>query len=399
MAEKRDYYEVLGLKKGATEAEIKRAFRKKAMEYHPDKNQGDKKAEENFKEVNEAYGVLSDKEKKELYDKFGHAGVDPNAGFGAGGGFGGFGGFGGAQYTADFGDLGDIFGDLFGGMFGGGGASFGGQSAGRAGRNAPRKGRDLQNGIRITFKEAAFGTKKKIRLHRQSDCTACKGTGAKDGTAKHTCNTCHGQGRVQTQQRTPLGSFQSVGPCPDCHGRGEHIDTPCPICGGSGKVMKDVTLNVDIPAGVDSDSVIPLRGQGEAGSNGGPPGDLYIIIQVEPHEVFQRIGDDLRLDIPITFDQAALGCNIVVPTLTEKVSYKVPAGTQPGTIFRLKGKGVKSVRGNRHGDLYVRVLLEVPTKLTSEQKKVLKELGEKVGPEAYAKQSKFSKLMDKMFGA
>ena len=386
MAEKRDFYEVLGLKKGATDDEIKRAFRKKAMELHPDKNPGDKKAEEQFKEVNEAYGILSDKEKKELYDKFGHAGVDPNAGFGAGG-FGGFGG--GYQTSADFGDL---FGDLFGGMFGGGGGA-------RSHPNGPRKGRDLQQGMRITFKEAAFGTKKKIRLKRQSECPSCHGTGAKDGTAKHTCETCHGSGQVQTQQRTPFGSFSSIGPCPSCHGRGEIIDTACPECVGSGRIMKEVTLNVDIPAGVDNESVIPLRGQGEAGANGGPAGDLYIVLQVEPHEIFQRTGDDLRLDMPISFDQAALGTTIIVPTLSEKVSYKVPAGTQPGTVFRLKGKGVKSVRGNRYGDLFVKVTLEVPTKLSSEQKKAIKDMAQKVGPEAYAKRGKFSKLMDKMFGA
>ena len=387
MAEKRDYYEILGLKKGATDDEIKRAFRKKAMELHPDKNPGDQKAEEQFKEVNEAYGILSDKEKKELYDKFGHAGVDPNAGFG-GGGFGGFGG--GYQSTADFGD---IFGDLFSGMFGSGGAGTRGRT------NGPRKGRDLQQGMRITFKEAAFGTRKKIRLKRQSECPSCQGTGAKDGTAKHTCETCHGTGQVQTQQRTPFGSFSSVGPCPACHGRGEIIDTPCPECNGTGRVVKEVTLNVDIPAGVDNESIIPLRGQGEAGANGGPPGDLYIVLQVEPHEIFQRTGDDLRLDMPISFDQAALGTTIIVPTLSEKVSYKVPAGTQPGTTFRLKGKGVKSVRGNRYGDLFVKVTLEVPTKLSAEQKKAIKEMAQKIGPEAYARRGKFSKLMDKMFGA
>ncbi|MDR1815455.1 MAG: molecular chaperone DnaJ [Clostridiales Family XIII bacterium] len=392
MAEKRDYYEVLGLKKGATEDDIKKAFRKKAMEYHPDKNPGDKEAEEHFKEVNEAYGILSDKEKKDLYDRFGHAGVDPNSGFGAGGagGFGGFSGF----SSAGGADFSDIFGDLFGGMFGGAG----GGASQRARQNGPRKGRDLQQGMRITFKEAAFGTKKKIRLKRQSDCPACQGTGAKDGTAKHTCDTCHGSGQVQTQQKTPFGSFTSIGPCPDCHGKGVIIDTPCPECGGSGKVVKEVMLNVDIPAGVDNDSVIPLRGQGEPGTNGGPAGDLYIILQVEPHEIFQRAGDDLYLDIPITFDQAALGTTITVPTLSEKVSYKVPEGTQPNTMFRLKGKGMKSVRGNRYGDLYVKMILEVPTKLTKDQKKALKDLGEKLGPDAYAKRNAFGKFMDKMFG-
>ncbi|MDR3304474.1 MAG: molecular chaperone DnaJ [Clostridiales Family XIII bacterium] len=388
MADKRDYYEVLDLKKGATEEEIKKAFRKKAMQFHPDKNPGDKGAEEKFKEVNEAYGILSDKEKKDLYDKFGHAGVDPNAGFGAGGGFSGFGG--GTSYQG--GDFSDIFGDLFGSVFGGGGGG-----SGTRRKNGPRKGRDLQQGMRITFREAAFGTKKKIRLKRQSDCPSCGGTGAKDGTAKHTCETCHGSGQVQTQQNTPFGAFTNIGPCPTCRGKGEVIDTPCPECGGTGKVMKEVTLSVDIPAGVDSDSVIPLRGQGEPGTNGGPAGDLYIVLQVEPHEIFQRIGNDLRLEIPITFDQAALGTTIVVPTLSEKVSYKVPPGTQPDTVFRLKGKGVKSVRGGKYGDLYVKATLEVPTKLSGDQKKAIKELADRIGTDSYAKKSKFAKLMDKMF--
>jgi len=390
VAEKRDYYEVLGLKKGASEGDIKKAFRKKAMEYHPDKNQGDKEAEEKFKEVNEAYGVLSDKEKKDLYDRFGHAGVDPNAGFGSSGPFSGFGNFSSGTYTTA--DFGDIFGDLFGSVFGGGTSS----SSSR--RNGPKKGRDLQQGMKISFKEAAFGTKKKIRLKRQSDCTSCNGTGAKDGTAKHTCEACHGTGQVQTQQKTPFGSFASVGPCVACRGKGEVIDTPCPDCNGTGKIVKEVTLNVDIPAGVDSDSVIPLRGQGEPGSNGGPAGDLYIVIDVEPHEVFQRIGNDLRLDYPITFDQAALGTTITVPTLSEKVSYKIPPGTQPNTVFRLKGKGVKSVRGNRYGDLYVRAVLEVPTKLSGDQKKAIKDMADKVDQSAYTKKTKFGQLIEKVFG-
>ena len=392
MADKRDYYEVLGLKKGASDDEIKKAFRKKAMDYHPDKNQGDKDAEEKFKEVNEAYGILSDKEKKDLYDRFGHAGVDPNAGFG-GGGFSGFGGFGGGQAYST-GDFGDLFGDLFGGMFGGGG---GGGSSRR--KNAPRKGRDLQQGLRISFTDAAFGTKKKIRLRRQTECSDCKGTGAKDGTAKHTCETCHGSGQVQTQQNTPFGSFTNIGACPKCRGRGEIIDIPCPKCGGTGTINKEFTISVDIPAGVDSESVIPLRGQGEPGVNGGPPGDLYIILQVEKHELFTRKGNDLHIDMPITFDQAALGTTIIVPTLTEKVKYKVPSGTQPDTVFRLKGKGVKALRSGKYGDLFVRMVLEVPTKLNSEQKKMVKEMAEKIGPESYSKKSKFSKLMDKMFKA
>ena len=343
MADKRDYYEVLGLQKGASDNDIKKAFRKMAMKYHPDKNPGDKVAEEKFKEINEAYAVLSDPEKKEKYDRFGHAGVDPNSGFG--GGAGGFGGFGGFE---------DIF-DMFGGAFGG----FGGGSRGRR-NNGPRKGSDLQKAVTITFEEAAFGTKKEIRLNKYVKCKTCGGSGAAPGTSKKSCPKCGGTGEIRTAQRTPLGTFQSVSPCPDCNGTGEINETPCPDCGGSGKTRDNVTISVNIPAGVDNDSVIPIKGQGEPGVNGGPDGDLYIVINVEPHKIFERRGQDLWLEIPITFDQAALGDDIIVPTLEGKVSYKVPSGTQPDTIFRLKGKGIKSVRGNRKGDLYVKVNLEVP---------------------------------------
>ncbi|MDR1954076.1 MAG: molecular chaperone DnaJ [Clostridiales Family XIII bacterium] len=384
MADKRDYYEVLGLKKGATEAEIKKAFRKKAMEFHPDKNPGNKSAEESFKEVNEAYGILSDAKKKDLYDKFGHAGVDPNAGFGAGGaGFGGFSGSGGFAS----GDFGDIFGDLFGGIFGG---------SGGARRNGPRKGQDLQKSIRISFNEAAFGVKKKVTLKKTMECPSCHGSGAENGTAKKTCPQCNGRGQVQSQQNTPFGSFTNVGTCPMCHGTGEVIEKPCKQCAGSGRIRKEVTISVDIPAGVDNDSIISLKGQGEPGSNGGPPGDLYVIIGVEPHNLFARSGSDLRLDIPITFDQAALGATIIVPTLTEKVSYKVPPGTQPGTVFRLKGKGVKALRSNRMGDLYVKVNLEVPTKLNGDQKKAVKNMAEKIGEDSYTKKSKFAETVKKL---
>jgi molecular chaperone DnaJ len=385
MADKRDFYEVLGITKGATEDEIKKAFRKKAMEYHPDKNPGDKKAEEHFKEVNEAYGILSDAKKKDLYDRCGHAGVDPNSGVG-GSGFegifrGGGGGFAGA-------DLGDIFGDLFGGMFGGGG--------GRR-RNGPRQGQDLQKNLKISFEEAAFGTKKKVTIRKTMECGACHGTGAENGTAKKTCPQCNGSGQVQTRQNTPFGSFTNVGTCPTCHGAGEVIESPCKQCNGAGLIRKDLTIAVDIPAGVDSDSVISLKGQGEPGANGGPAGDLYVVISVDSHELFTRTGSDLRLEIPITFDQATLGATITVPTLEEKVSYKVPPGTQPGTVFRLKGKGVKSLRGSRMGDLYVKVNLEVPTKLNGEQKRAVKSMAGKIGEGAYAKKKKFSDTIGKMF--
>ncbi|MDR1067719.1 MAG: molecular chaperone DnaJ [Clostridiales Family XIII bacterium] len=383
MADKRDYYEVLGLHKGAAEDEIKKAFRKKAMEYHPDKNPGDTSAEEKFKEVNEAYGILSDEKKKNLYDKFGHAGVDPNAGFGAGGA-GGFGGAGGMGF--DFGDIGDIFSSFFGG-----GA---GNSARR--RNAPRKGQDLQVAIRLAFEEAAFGTSKKVKLRKNVECPSCHGTGAENGTSKTTCPDCGGTGQVQRQQNTPFGSFTNVTACPRCHGTGEIIETPCKECGGSGRIRKEVTISVDIPAGVDNDSVISLRGQGEPGFNGGPHGDLFVVIAVDNHRLFTRSGNDLHLDIPITFDQAALGATLTIPTLKEKVKYKVPAGTQPGTTFRLKGKGVKALRGGRSGDLYVKVNLEVPTKLNGEQKKKVQELAGAIGPESYAKRKKYSDVVSSM---
>ena len=305
MAEKRDYYEVLGLKKGASDDEIKKAFRKMAMKYHPDKNPGDKTAEEQFKEVNEAYSVLSDPDKKSKYDRFGHAGVDPNAGFG-GGGFGGFGGG-----SGGFDDIFDMFGSMFGGGFGGGSASR---------KNGPMKGRDLQKAITIDFEEAAFGTKKEISINKYVQCPKCKGEGNAPGTEKKTCGNCGGTGQVHTVQRTPFGQFQSTGPCPDCGGKGTIIDTPCPDCGGTGKIRKNIKINVDIPAGVDNDSVIPIRGQGEPGENGGPSGDLYVVITVKPHKMFKRDRDNLYLDIPISFNQAALGDEITVPTLDGKVS-------------------------------------------------------------------------------
>lgn len=382
MADKRDYYEVLGLSKGASEDEIKKAFRKKAMKYHPDRNPGDKEAEEKFKEINEAYAVLSDPDKKDKYDRFGHAGVDPNSGFGGGGGFGGFGGFE------------DIF-DMFGGAFGGGFGGFGGGSRSR--RNGPQKGSDLQKTITIDFKEAAFGTKKQIRINKYVKCKTCDGTGAAPGTSRKKCSKCNGTGEVRTSQRTPLGTFQSVSACPDCNGTGEINETPCKDCGGTGKIRDNVTISVNIPAGVDNDSVIPIRGQGEPGINGGPDGDLYIVINVRPHELFERRGQDLWLEIPITFNQAALGDEIVVPTLEEKVSYKVPAGTQPDTVFRLKGKGIKSVRSNRKGDLYVKVSLEVPTKLNSKQKKAIEAMGKAVTSDCYHKKSRFLESIKEFF--
>ena len=379
MAEnKRDYYEVLGLNKGASEDQIKKAFRKMAMKYHPDKNPGDKDAETKFKEINEAYSVLSDPEKKKMYDRFGHAGVDPNAGFGGGGFQGGFGGFD------------DIF-DMFGGMFGGR-SGFGQQR-----RNGPMKGRDLQQGLSITFEEAAFGVKKDIRISKYVKCEKCGGSGAEPGTKKAQCPKCGGSGQIHTQQRTPFGSFNSVQPCDRCGGTGEIIEKPCSECGGSGQVKKTVTIAVNIPAGVDNDSVIPIRGQGEPGINGGPNGDLYIVLSVKPHKIFKRRGSDLQLEIPISFEQAALGAEITVPTLEEKIKYKVPAGTQPGTIFRLKGKGIASPRGGRKGDMYIKVNLEIPTKLSSKQKDAIKNMGNALDEGCYKGKSKFMKTIKDLF--
>lgn len=381
MAEnKRDFYEVLGVSRGASDDEIKKAYRKMAMKYHPDKNPGDKQAEDKFKEVNEAYSILSDADKRNKYDRFGHAGVDPNAGFGGGGGFGGFGGGGGFE---------DIF-DIFGGMFGGGGAT-------QRRRNGPMKGRDLQYAITISFEEAAFGAKKQIQVNKFVTCHSCDGTGSEKGTNKKTCDKCHGTGEQRTVKNTPFGTFQSSTPCDECNGTGEVNEHPCKECSGSGKVRKTVTIAVEIPAGVDNDSVISIRGQGEPGTNGGPSGDLYVVVTVIPHKMFKRNGSDLILEMPISFTQLALGDDIIVPTLSEKISYKIPPGTQPDTVFRIKGKGIKSVRTGKPGDLYIKVELEIPTKLTNEQKKKIKELGTVLGQESYSKKSKFAETMKELF--
>jgi molecular chaperone DnaJ len=376
---KRDYYEVLGVKKGASEAEIKSAFRKSAMKYHPDKNPGDAVAEEKFKEANDAYGVLSDPEKKKIYDQYGHAGLDPNS-FAGAGGFSGFSNF----SSGGFSDIGDIFGDLFGGMFGG---------QGHGNPNAPAKGRDLKKAVGISFTEAAFGAKKNISLRKETLCKDCGGNGAKGGTAKHTCPTCQGSGQVQTVKKTPFGQFANVSVCGECHGRGYIIDEKCPTCKGAGSISKDVTISVSIPEGVDNNSIITLRGEGEPGVNGGPAGDLYIVLQVEPHKIFVRDGSDLILEYPISFDQAVLGDQLIVPTLKEKVKYKIPAGTQSGTVFRLKGKGVKHLRRNSYGDLYVKVVLEIPAHLNGEQKKKVKEIASSLGDSVYKNKKAF---LDKM---
>ena len=386
MADKRDYYEVLGLKKGASDDEIKKAFRKSAMKYHPDKNPGDKVAEEKFKEVNEAYEVLSDPDKKSKYDRFGHAGVDPNFGAGQGGGFGGFGqGFGGFGGGAGGFDFGDIF-DMFGGAFGGGNARRGGA------RRGPSKGQDLQKSLTIDFTDALFGCTKHIELSKDCKCQTCNGSGSKPGTGKRTCDMCGGSGQVSQVSQTPFGRFQNISTCTKCGGTGQLIETPCRDCNGTGKIHKKVKIKVDVPAGVDSDSVITLRGQGAPGANGGPEGDLYIVVNVKPHEYYRRKGDDLYLDLPISFDQAALGAKVQVPGFGETYTYTITPGTQTGSTFRLKGKGATNVRSGRKGDLYVKVIIEVPTKLSSKEKKAIKDMGATMSNSAYPKKTAFEKL-------
>ena len=364
--QKRDYYEVLGVSKGASDDEIKKAYRKLAKKYHPDMNPGDKEAEAKFKEVNEAYSILSDSEKRARYDQFGHAGVDPN--YGAGGPGGGFGGF-------DMGDidLGDIFGSFFGGGFGG----FGGSSSGR--RNGPQKGESLRASLTITFEEAAFGCEKEINLNRTEECEACHGSGAEPGTTAETCPDCRGTGVVRVQQRTGGFAFSSTAPCSRCRGTGKIIHTPCKACGGSGSVKKSKRVTVSIPAGIDDGQAISLRGQGNAGKNGGPAGDLIVAVHVKPHPQFHRDGITVLYEQPVTFYQAVMGAELEIPTIDGKVKYNLPAGTQTGTTFRLRGKGIPELRGRGRGDQYVTVRVQVPTSLNGEQKEALRAFAEAMG--------------------
>lgn len=350
MSAKKDYYELLGVSRNASEQEIKRAYRKMAMKYHPDKNQGDKAAEEKFKEVAGAYEVLSDSQKRSAYDQFGHAGVDQNAmgGGGFGGGAGGAGGFG------------DIFDDLFGG---------GGGGRGRGGRRQPQRGSDLAYNLEVTLEEAVHGVDKKIKIQTHVHCSTCSGSGAKPGSKKSTCSTCNGQGAVRMQQ----GFFAVEQTCPTCHGEGESISDPCTGCFGSGVKREPKTLSVKIPAGVDTGDRIRLAGEGEAGEKGAPSGDLYVQVVVKQHEIFVRDGNNLHVDVPISFVQATLGGEVQVPTIDGRVKLKIPAETQSGKTFRLRGKGVKPLRGGITGDILCSVNVETPINLTKEQKKILED--------------------------
>lgn len=357
---KRDYYDILGVSKDSSEEEIKKAYRVQAKKFHPDLNPDDKTSEQKFKEANEAYEVLSDPKKKAKYDQFGHAGVDPN--FGAGGGAGGFGGF-------DFDvDLGDIFGSFFGGGFGGRSVN----------PNAPRRGEDLQARVTISFEEAAKGTERTVNFTRVEFCSECSGTGAAKGSKAHTCSECGGTGHVNVQQRTPFGVISTSKTCPKCGGKGKTITKPCSKCQG-GRVSKKVQVEVEIPAGIDDGQVINMRGEGNKGANEGPSGNLHIAVLVRPHPFFERDGYNVWCEVTVSFMQAALGDTLMVPTLDGKVKYDLPAGTQPGTIFVLKSRGIQNLNSRGKGDQLIRIIVEVPKQLSSRQKELIKQLDQEFG--------------------
>ena len=377
--DKRDYYEVLGLERNADDAAIKKAYRTLAKKYHPDVNPGDKDAEEKFKEVNEAYSVLSDAQKRARYDQFGHE--DPTGGGSGFGGFEGFGGFGGG-----FGGFDDLF-----NMFTGGASS--------SRRNGPVQGDDIRINLSLTFEEAAKGCAKEINLVRTETCDECKGTGAKAGTKPQTCSRCRGTGVETVIANTAFGRVQNRRACSVCGGRGSTISDPCPKCTGKGKVRSSRRRSVNIPAGVDEGQIVTVYGQGHAGENGGPAGDLQLFISIKPHKLFARGGADLYIDVPISFTQAALGCEIDIPTLDKPIKYTIPEGTQPGAQFRVKGMGIPYVKSTNKGDLYINIRVEVPKKLTDKQKEILRIFDESTtGKEYEQKRSFFNRVKEALGG-
>lgn len=382
MADKRDYYEVLGLQKGASAEDIKKAYRKAAMKYHPDRNPGNKEAEEKFKEAGEAYEVLSDDEKRSRYDQYGFAGVDPNYAAGGAGGFGGFDGFGG---FGGFGDLGDIFGDLFGG-----GRRGGGQSSARRGEN-------IMSRLELTFEEAAFGCDKELSVPRIENCAACNGTGSADGNIE-TCSKCRGTGQERVVQNFMGMQMQSTTTCSQCGGRGKIIKTPCNTCKGKGKVRRTNKVSVKVPAGVNDGQSVRVRGEGHVGTGGAPNGDLLAEVRIKPHKLFKRREFDVYCEVPISFAQAALGAEIEVPTLDGKVSYTIPEGTQTGREFILRGKGIPQVGNPRlRGDHHFSVVVETPTKLTNEQKELLRQFDGTVSRSVTPKRKGFQDILNDFF--
>ncbi|MDD2495802.1 MAG: molecular chaperone DnaJ [Clostridia bacterium] len=371
---KRDYYEVLGVSKDASEDEIKKAYRKKAKEFHPDSYTGDDKktAEEKFKEASEAYSVLSDNAKKEQYDRFGHG--FENAGFGGPGGFD-FSGFSSGGMGFDI-DLEDILGSVFGGSFSG----FGGRK-----KSGPTKGADLRYNMKLTFEEAVFGCTKEITIMRDEECSTCSGSGGKKGSSETTCDECNGAGRVQVTQNTIMGSFSTVKTCDKCKGEGKINPNPCDTCTGTGSVKKNRKIEINIPQGIDNGQAISLRGEGDAGKKGGPAGDLFVVVTVLPHKIFKRQGNKIYLDIDIPFVKATLGGTITVPTLEGNYDFNIPEGTNPGTVFSIKGKGVPNVRGNTRGNLEFTVNIEVPKKLSENQKEILRQFAEETSEDVNKK--------------
>jgi len=370
---KRDYYEVLGVERTCSAQELKSSFRKLALQFHPDKNEGDKKSEEKFKELSEAYEVLSDPEKRARYDRFGHQAP---------------GGFGPSPFDQGFGgaNINDIFEGIFGDIFGGGG---------RRGRAARSRGTDLRYNLEVSFTEAAFGTEAKVKIPRHKSCDACRGSGAKPGTGPKQCPTCHGTGELRLTQ----GFFQIARPCGHCQGTGKVVTDPCQACKGAGKVEHESMLSVKVPAGVDTGTRLKLLGEGEPGERGGPPGDLYVVVHVQEHPIFIREDTEVICEVPISFTQAALGAQIDVPTLDGKVKMKIPSGTQSGKVFRLKGKGIPSLNGYQRGDQHVRITVEVPEKLTRKQRELLEEFAAISGEDAHPQSKSFFDKVREMFGA